>query len=86
MDTIVFAAALEAGESYLYPYLRQRYIIILHLQVPLRIGTGTSQRQNRMFFYDMEVVLEEGELLCTVISGTGSGGQSYSYSVTKLHN
>jgi hypothetical protein len=32
MDTNVLAAALEAGKSYLYPYLRQQYIIILHRQ------------------------------------------------------
>ncbi len=54
MDTIVLAAALEAGKSYLYPYLRQRYIIIPHLQAPLQIGARTSQwRQNRKIFYDI---------------------------------
>ncbi len=66
---------LEAELLYLYQYLRQRYIIIPLLQAPLTIFNKKPADFPFIVKYRCQFVadLEDVELLCTLISDTGTG-------------
>jgi hypothetical protein len=76
MDTIVFAAAFEAGKSYLYA--------VSVFETTVQNNSASSSAATKLapvvphdegkigrFCMPLVAALEEAELLCTVVSGTG---------------